>query len=552
MNRRDYLRLTAGIAPAKLLYLPTVSLGAVDSPIDMGLEPALFVDDWCVERMSGMSRTLHPPRKMGLIKEADGSDWRRGDVYHGNIVCRDNAGKFHMTYRYHWWDPELVKVSAIGIDKAHWQRETIGYATSDDGIHWDKPKLGLLEAPAAFHKHESFPFESPAAMSKDNNLGCPIDFIYDLHAHGNVADPARRFLLRVVRREDTNQFARSLESQMYFAADWPDLASDPRWRDKLTPVSRATLSPRGFRALAGFDASAREWFVVGQDTIGNWRPRGGRDIARFASPDLVNWGGPDLALPVARDERRELDHWVEYMDMQAYRLGGMRTGCWLGQLVVFDADRSSPQHQMPTIPGVWRKGLTELRLLSSRDAGRSWQRVCGKQVWLPHHEADNGFDRLVFTAAPVRLEDQLRFYYPCHDGDHLVFNRDGTTYYKDRTRVARTAWAILRLDGYVSLDAPASGGEILTKVLRVGGARPTVNLSAPKGSLRLEIQDTGGRPINGYTEADCLPIEGDGVRLHVRWRDRPDIGGLSARTVRLRFILHKASLYGFQFGGREG
>ena len=73
-----------------------------------------------------MSRTLHQPKKHGLLKHADGSDWDRGDVYHGNIVCRDAAGQFHMTYRYIWDDPGVRGLSPnIGDDKAHWYRESI-------------------------------------------------------------------------------------------------------------------------------------------------------------------------------------------------------------------------------------------------------------------------------------------------------------------------------------------------------------------------------------------------------------------------------------------
>ena len=146
----------------------------------------------------------------------------------------------------------------------------------------------------------------------------------DLHANGNIRDPQKRFLLRYVRRDDTNQFAKALESQMYFASDWPDVAGDPRWREKLTPAPGATLSPRGFRELAGFDEAAGEWFVVGQDVISNWLGAGGRDIARYHSPDLKHWSGPELVLPVASDEARQRDHWIEYMDLSAYRVGSAR------------------------------------------------------------------------------------------------------------------------------------------------------------------------------------------------------------------------------------
>src|SRR5437899_2719915 len=62
---------------------------------------------------------------------------------------------------------------------------------------------------------------------------------------------------------------------------------------------------------------------------------------------------------------------------------------------------------MPTARGVWRKGTTELRLLLSRDAGKSWQHLGGKEAWLPYHSDDNGYDQLVFSGSPVRVGDEL-------------------------------------------------------------------------------------------------------------------------------------------------
>src|SRR6185503_8733609 len=132
----------------------------------------------------------------------------------------------------------------------------------------------------------------------------------------------------------------------------------------------------------GYDHKAGEWFSVSQDSLGNWLKRNGRDIARYSTKDLVKWEGPQLVLPILDDESRDPKDYIEYMDLAAYRLGGTQSGAWLGQLVIFHGDRSDPQFMMPRLKNVWRKGTTELRLVVSRDAGRSWQRVGEKQTWL--------------------------------------------------------------------------------------------------------------------------------------------------------------------------
>jgi hypothetical protein len=407
MNRRQFMARSAAIAGVGAVASGTGAARVQEvHAIPIHQEPQLFLDDRIVERSEGLKRTLHQPTKRGVIKEADGRDWKRGGVYLGKIVCRDSSGKFHMTYRYYWWDPALQKVPAVGIDKAHWFHETVGYAMSDDGIHWEKPRLGLFNAPSQFDQVAEFPFEEPEKFSKENNLGCPIHFIYDLHANGNVAESKRRFLLQVGRREATDPFAKAVDAQMFYAADWPDFAGDARWKDRLTPAPEASWPPRG--SLCGYDQQAANWFSVGQDELPKWLARGGRDIGRCVSSDLRSWSGTELVLPVADDESKEANDWVEYMDLSATDLGGPRSGAWLGQLVIFHGDRSNTEYEMPTIPNIWCKGTTELRLVVSRDAGRSWQRVSDKQTWLPFHDENHGFDRLVFAGQQVAVGDEMR------------------------------------------------------------------------------------------------------------------------------------------------
>ena len=68
----------------------------------------------------------------------------------------------------------------------------------------------------------------------------------------------------------------------------------------------------------------------------------------------------------------------------------------------------------------------------------------------------------------------------------------------------------LRIDGFVSLWAPARGGEMVTKPLVFDGGNLTLNASTSgAGSIQVEIQDAAGKPIPGYALADCPEIFGD-------------------------------------------
>src|SRR6185295_827206 len=250
----------------------------------------------------------------------------------------------------------------------------------------------------------------------------------------------------------------------------------------------------------------------------NWMPRGGRDIARYHSSDLNTWQGPELVLPVQKDELRDRRDWVEYMDMTAYRVGGQSSGLWLGQLGIFHSDRSDPQFLMPTGSGeVWRKGVTEIRLMVSRDAGQSWQRVAGKEAWLPYHADPHGYDRLVINSFPVRVNDELWFYYSAWDGDHLIFNKDGSLFEPGFSRMGRVARATLRVDGYLSLDARDSAGRLETKPFFLAGDKLSVNF-AGRG-LRAELRTPEGQALAGLSFADSGPVTGDGASLPVRWSE---------------------------------
>ncbi len=107
----------------------------------------------------------------------------------------------------------------------------------------------------------------------------------------------------------------------------------------------------------------------------------------------------------------------------------------------------------------------------------------------------------------------------------------------------------LRIDGFVSMQASLSGGELVTKPLIFEGKELVMNYAtSAAGSLQVEIQDTGGRPIPGFGLADSPEIYGDRIDGKVTWKSGADLGPLAGKPVRLRFVLKDADLYAFRFG----
>ena len=76
----------------------------------------------------------------------------------------------------------------------------------------------------------------------------------------------------------------------------------------------------------------------------------------------------------------------------------------------------------------------------------------------------------------------------------------------------------LRIDGFASIRADYQGGEMLTRPLIFSGNQLEINFAtSAAGSLRVEIQDTTGRPIPGFTMQECPDIVGDRIDHIVAW-----------------------------------
>jgi hypothetical protein len=108
-----------------------------------------------------------------------------------------------------------------------------------------------------------------------------------------------------------------------------------------------------------------------------------------------------------------------------------------------------------------------------------------------------------------------------------------------------TGLAILRRDGFTSMDADANGGTLTTRPVVFTGSHLFVNADAPKGRLTVEILDGAGRIIAPFNRTDCRTMSGDSTKREIRWDSAKDLSALAGRPVRFRFHLSAGSLYAF-------
>lgn len=133
---------------------------------------------------------------------------------------------------------------------------------------------------------------------------------------------------------------------------------------------------------------------------------------------------------------------------------------------------------------------------------------------------------------------------PGNDNEYSVYATEAY-YTGPDSRVRRFTY---RFDGFVSVQASAAGGQLITKPLRFAGIKLTINAATTaEGRIRVEIQDTTGQAIDGFALADCQPFSGDAIEHPVTWIGGADIGSLAGKPVRLRFECQDADLYSLRF-----
>ena len=146
------------------------------STVALGHVPLLFVDDTGIASHHGVVRTLHAARTRAEPVLVADQPWEGQRVYTYGSVLFDPPGRQFRLWYMSRSQPETGPLPSPGLRDGG--TDITLYATSDDGVRWDKPTLGLL----------------PYRESKANNL------VADLHSPSVLldrfeSDPAKKYKL---------------------------------------------------------------------------------------------------------------------------------------------------------------------------------------------------------------------------------------------------------------------------------------------------------------------------------------------------------------------
>lgn len=435
----------------------------------------LFLDEEAIAKIENLQRTMHSPQKRGAV------------------IRSVNPTQLIQTRGAPLWDPDTrhYKLWVMSTDDP--------LRVSSDALHWTagpKPDMQIDHA------------------------------VYDPHD----ADPARRFKAALLNEG----FAVSADGVRWTKLDVPAVPSsdegnfsyDPREGLFLHSVKRS--GPFGRSVAMATSRDFKTWNDYG---IVFHADKLDQELGRKNIQDR----GTDLTLqqPLYNDPQA---HNVDVYNMGVFHYEGI----YVGLPAMFHA--TGP---VPNYPNT--DGFHLIQLACSRDL-KSWIRLGDRQTFIGPSRLDSGaydLTQILPPSAPVVKDDELWFYYT-----GLKY-RASFTYvgnYPDGKTVRMPArshdagavcLAVLRRDGFISLDAGAEPGTLLTKPFVLAGSTLHVNADATSGDVSVTVLDAAAQAV-----AVSEPVTGDQTRAILRWKSG-NLESVRGQTVSLRFALRNSQLYSY-------
>jgi hypothetical protein len=374
------------------------------------------------------------------------------------------------------------------------------YATSNDGLHWTKPRLDIVPGTNIVH---ALPREAGFVWLDEG-----------------ATDPAKRFAMLLTHPAGDIPWAMSL----HYSAD------GIHWSEPITTTGGLTWL--GDRNSGFYNPFRNAWVYsirnsVRKDTV----LAGIRARLYFEHPDLAAgmtewqrhpWVGADRLDP----------HHPKFGDFepQLYNLDAVAyENVMLGLFSVLEGPENPDSARL----NIHKRN--EVLVGFSRD-GYHWDRPCRK-AFIGVDETDGAWNwgnvQSVGGCCLI-VGDRLYFYY----SGRTWSNEDGRG-------PGGTGLAFLRRDGFASMNAGEHPGTLTTRPVVFSGRHLFVNMDAANGTMRVAVLNEAGEVIAPFTSDNCRPITTDSTVHRVRWKSVSDVSDLAEQSVRFRFELQHASLFAF-------
>ncbi len=477
-----------------------------DSLYDAGNRSQLFVDQFIVRESENVAHTLHPARKHpeNPVVRAD-KPWEgwRLEIY-GNVLFDHEEKIFKMWY--------------LGEERDGFPYYGLHYATSQDGVNWEKPLIGTIES-------EKYP--------EHNLVGHQI-LLASVMKDNDDPNPDHRYKMICWLQKDHG----------YHTMVSPDGLN---W----TKHSKEPLCRSGDVITGYYDEQRKQYVAfpkIGHMIMGHNR----RVFWLITSKDFETWSEPKLVIvPDEKDDASSLARIEEVrpildvpddpelMRTEFYGIGAYPAeSCTLAFVWMFTINNKARYGN--------QEGPGELQLAVSRDL-ENWERPF-RVPCVPRGdigEWDCGF--FCSQSRALRVGDEVWLYYTGSNYTHgtpCLYREEGTGRHTEYT--GAVGLAIWDHDRFASLDASSESGHVTTIPMTFTGDYLELNArTAGGGSVIVEILDPAGRPLE--TPLKSKRFSGDDLRHRIEFEDGADLSGIKGEPVSLRFHMKDSELFAFAF-----
>lgn len=481
--------------PRNRMSLPLLILAVLASsslaaePLDLGSRWELFVDEYLIASKQNVALKLHEPVRREIVLTTS-KPWEGPTCAYFSVV--QDGKKVRLYYR----------GSSGGADHSDAQLTCV--VESDDGIHFTRPNLGLIEA----------------AGTKENNViwrGVEShNFAPFLDTNPQTQPDARYKALGGVKLPGKNWQYGDTPGGLYAFAS----ADGIHWR-KLQPEPVITKGAFDSQNLAFWDAPQSRYACFSRIFTADTRLRA---IQSSHSTDFLSWSD---GIPHRYAEGVPGEHFYTSATVPCPTAP---------HLLLSFPKRFSPGRLK--IPEHKIKGVSDAVFMSSRD-GVHWDRPF-LQAWVrPGPDQKNWTDRSNMTACGI---------YDGGDGEWSLYISEH--YRHPDHRIRRVT---VRKQGFASMNAQGGHrGEFTTHPIQFDGESLLLNYATSAvGFIQIEIQDESGQPIPGFTLDEMPELFGDELAATAAWKSGSDLRSLRGKTIRLRVKMSDADLYALRFADSD-
>jgi len=451
--------------------------------INADIGKQLFVDDFLVEE-TGLKRTFHKPELFSSNPVVfPDRSWEQIDNF--SKIQSPTAMVFSDGV---WYDPKdkLFKMWYMGGCF-----ESTCYAVSQDGIKWEKPSLDIVEGTNIVH----------TVQRDSSTVWLDLEEI----------DERKRYKFFVF--EHPKAFG---NLSVYFSGD------GIHWGEKILETGRC-----GDRTTVFYNPFRKKWVYSLRDFI---KDGPGRIRRYYETDDIINnsnWKDLSEVCVWIGSDRLDLIREDLKIPCQLYNLDCAGYESIL--LGLFSIWRGHPDY---------RQKINEICTGFSRD-GFHWYRP----------------DRTPFIGVSERCGDWNWSNVQSAGGCCLVVNDKLYFYFSGRagikgssqSGISSTGLAILRRDGFASMDAEDKEETLTTRKIIFSKRHLFVNVSTEKGYLLAEILDENNNPVEPFSKERCVPVSCNSTSTPVKWQNVENLSTVAGKPVRIRFYLKNGSLYSFWF-----